>query len=129
MIKAGHNTYESSHCQLAPQKDRIMHWLYLTLAVIFEIVFAISMKASNGFTVLWPSVITIVGAILGLAFLALALKSLPVSIGYPIWVGAGAIGTVILGAILFGESLTVLKIASVALIVFGVAGLKLAAGD
>lgn len=102
-------------------------WLYLTIAAVFEIGFALSMKASNGFTVLWPSVGTIVGIIGGMYFLALALRSLPVSIGYPMWVGAGALGTVLFGFALFGESITLLKLASVTAIVLGVIGLKLAA--
>lgn len=102
-------------------------WLYLAIAAVFEVGFALSMKASNGFTVLWPSIVTLVGLIGGMYFLALALKTLPVSIGYPMWVGAGALGTVVFGFVLFGESLTLLKLASVAAIVLGVIGLKLAA--
>lgn len=102
-------------------------WLYLAIATVFEIGFALSMKASNGFTILWPSVGTIVGIVGGMYFLALALKTLPVSIGYPMWVGAGALGTVLFGFALFGESITLLKLASVTAIVLGVIGLKLAA--
>ena len=102
-------------------------WLYLTIAAVFEVGFALSMKASNGFTVLWPSVGTLAGIIGGMYFLALALKTLPVSIGYPMWVGAGALGTVLFGFVLFGESITLLKLASVAAIALGVIGLKLAA--
>jgi quaternary ammonium compound-resistance protein SugE len=102
-------------------------WLYLALAVVFEVCFALSMKAAKGFTVLWPSVATLVGIVGGMYFLALALKTLPVSIGYPMWVGAGALGTVLFGFVLFGESLTLLKLASVAAILLGVIGLKIAA--
>lgn len=105
-----------------------MAWLYLGLAAIFEVGFALSMKASKGFTVFWPSVGTVFGVIGGIALLTLALRTLPVSIGYPIWVGAGALGTVIFGALFFGESVNALKIVSVALIASGVAGLKIAAG-
>ena len=101
-----------------------MAWIYLALAALFEVAFATSMKASNGFTQFWPSVATVVGVIGGITFLTLALRSLPVSIGYPIWVGVGALGTVILGAILFGENITIIKIASIALIGIGVAGLR-----
>lgn len=86
------------------------------------------MKASNGFTVFWPSVGTVIGMIASISFLTLALRTLPISVGYPIWVGAGALGTVIFGAILFGEAMTLLKAASVGLIVIGVIGLKVAAG-
>lgn len=104
-----------------------MAWLFLALAVIFEVLFAMSMKASDGFTNFWPSIATIVGVIGGIGFLTLALRTLPVSIGYPIWVGAGALGAVLFGAVLFGETLTVLKLASVGFIVVGVIGLKVAA--
>lgn len=105
-----------------------MAWFYLALAAAFEVAFALSMKASKGFTVFWPSVGTIVGVVGGIALLTLALRTLPVSIGYPIWVGAGALGTVAFGHLVFGEPLSLLKLASVALIGLGVAGLKLAAG-
>ena len=96
------------------------------MAAVFEVAFALSMKASKGFTVFWPSVLTVAGVIGGIAFLSLALRSLPVSIGYPIWVGLGALGTVLFSYAVFGEHLTALKIASVAAIVIGVAGLKVA---
>ncbi len=105
-----------------------MAWLFLALAVVFEIVFAMSMKASDGFTNLWASITTLVGAVGGIGFLTLALRTLPISIGYPIWVGAGALGAVLFGAVLFGEPLTALKLASVCLIIAGVIGLKFAAG-
>jgi|JI8StandDraft_2_1071088.scaffolds.fasta_scaffold02766_12 quaternary ammonium compound-resistance protein SugE len=105
-----------------------MAWLYLALAAAFEILFALSMKASKGFTVLWPTVTTVIGVIAGITFLTLSTKSLPVSIAYPIWVGVGAMGTVAFGYWLFGEPLTPLKLASIALIALGVAGLKVGSG-
>lgn len=105
-----------------------MAWVYLALAALFEVAFALSMKASKGFTAFWPSIGTIAGVAGGIGFLTLALRSIPVSIGYPIWVGAGAIGTVAFGHLLYGEALSALKVASVALIGFGVVGLKIAAG-
>jgi len=104
-----------------------MAWVYLALAAGFEVTFALTMKASRGFTVLWPSVGTAVAVIGGIGFLTLALRTLPVSVGYPIWVGLGALGTVAFGHLLFGEALGPLKLASVAAIVAGVVGLKLAA--
>lgn len=103
----------------------MMAWIYLGLAALFEIVFAASMKASKGFTVPGPSILTVFGVIGGIGFLTLALRSIPVSVGYPIWVGIGAAGTVVLGAAMFGESLTLAKIISVTLICAGVVGLKL----
>ena len=104
-----------------------MAWVFLSLAAVFEVASALSMKASKGFTVFWPSVFTAFAVIAGIGLLTLALRTLPVSIGYPIWVGAGALGTVLFGHLVFGEVLTPLKIGSVALIALGVVGLKLAA--
>lgn len=105
-----------------------MAWVYLGLAAVFEVAFAMSMKYSEGFTRPLPTVITIVGVIGGIAFLTLALKTLPVSVAYPIWTAVGTLGTVILGFVLLGESLSALKIVSATAIVFGVAGFKLSAG-
>lgn len=105
-----------------------MAWVYLGLAAVFEVAFAMSMKYSEGFTRPLPTVITIVGVIGGIAFLTLALKTLPVSVAYPIWTAVGTLGTVILGFVLLGESLSALKVVSATAIVFGVAGLKLSAG-
>lgn len=103
-----------------------MAYVYLAIAILGEITFALSMKASNGFTVFWPSVGVAVGAVIGLFFLTLALKTLPVSVGYPVWVGVGTIGTVLLGAVLFAESLSLAKMAAVGAIAVGVIGLKVA---
>jgi len=105
----------------------MLGWVYLALAALFDVGFAASMKASKGFTVLGPSIATVIGVIGGISCLTLALRDIPVSVGYPIWVGVGAAGTVLLGAVLFGESLTLPKIASVVLIGIGVIGLKLSA--
>lgn len=102
-----------------------MAWVYLGLAALFEVAFALSMKASNGFTVFWPSVATVFGVIGGIGFLTLALKTLPVGVGYPIWVGVGTLGAVIFGAVVFQESLSPAKLASVAIILVGVVSLKL----
>lgn len=102
-----------------------MMWLMLLLAGIFEIVWAIAMKYSNGFSILIPSVITIITYILSAVFLAFALKYLPLGIAYVMWVAFGIIGTTILGVLLFSEKLTVLQIISIILIIIGVIGLKL----
>ena len=105
-----------------------MAWFLLFLAGIFEIVWAIGLKYSEGFSKLWPSVITIVGMAISIYFLALALKTLPIGVAYSIWTGIGAVGTVILGMILFDESKEVLKIVFVLMIVAGIVGLKLVTG-
>lgn len=102
-----------------------MKWMMLLLAGIFEIIWAVAMKYSNGFSVLIPSVITAVTYILSAVFLALALKYLPLGMAYVMWVAFGIIGTTILGILLFSEKLSVLQIISVILIVIGVIGLKL----
>lgn len=102
-----------------------MKWLILLLAGIFEIVWAVAMKYSNGFSVLIPSVITAIAYILSAVFLALALKYLPLGMAYIMWVAFGIIGTTILGVLLFGEKLTVLQIISIMLVIIGVIGLKL----
>lgn len=102
-----------------------MAWLYLAIAASFEITFALSMKYSEGFTRLVPTIVTVIAVIGGIAFLTLAMKTLPVSVAYPIWTAIGALGTVAFGTILLGESLTLLKIVSVTAIALGVAGLKI----
>ena len=103
-----------------------MAWAYLAAAAAFEIVFALGMKYADGFTRPWPTAVVAVGAVGGIVPLTLAMKTLPVSVAYPIWTAVGTLGTVILGFLLLGEGLTALKIASALAIVAGVAGLKLA---
>ncbi len=82
------------------------------------------MKYADGFTRLWPSLITVAAAVGGVYFLTLAMRELPVSVAYPVWTAIGSLGTVLLGVVLLGESLTLVKLLSVGLIVAGVAGLK-----
>lgn len=101
-------------------------WIVLVLAGLFEVGWAIGLKYTEGFTRLWPTVATAVSMAIGLALLGLAMKSLPVGTAYAIWVGIGAVGTVALGIVLFDEPLNALRIGSVALIVAGLVGLKLA---
>lgn len=103
-----------------------MSWILLVLAGLFEVGWAIGLKYTEGFTKLWPSVGTIAAMIVSLGLLGLAMKSLPVGTAYAIWVGVGAVGTVILGIVLFNEPVNALRIGSVALIVAGLVGLKLA---
>ena len=104
-----------------------MAWAYLAAAAVFEIVFALSMKYAEGFTRVVPTAITVIGAIGGIGFLTLALKTLPVSVAYPIWTAIGTLGTVILGFALLGESLTPTKVLCALAIAAGVAGLKTSA--
>ncbi|MCR9126807.1 MAG: multidrug efflux SMR transporter [Rhodobacteraceae bacterium] len=105
-----------------------MAWIYLACAAVFEVMFAVAMKYSDGFTRPLASGITVLGAVGGLGFLALAMKTLPVSVAYPVWTAVGTLGTVALGYALLGESLTPLKIASALAIVAGVIGLRISAG-
>ncbi|MDT3685338.1 MAG: quaternary ammonium compound efflux SMR transporter SugE [Pseudorhodoplanes sp.] len=102
-----------------------MAWTYLVIAGLFEIGWAIGLKYTDGFSRLWPSVGTILAMILSLAFLGLALKTLPVGTAYAVWTGIGAVGTVILGIVLFAEPATVLRLGCVGLILGGIIGLKL----
>ena len=103
-----------------------MSWIYLSLAGLLEIVWAIGLKYTEGFTRLWPSVITIVAMAASVWFLALALKTIPVGTGYAIWTGIGAVGTAILGIVLFAEPASAARLACIGLIVAGILGLKLA---
>ena len=103
-----------------------MSWLYLTIAGVLEVVWAIGLKYTEGFTRLTPSIITIVAMVASVWFLALALKTIPVGTGYAIWTGIGAVGTAILGIVLFAEPATAARIGCIALIVAGIFGLKLA---
>lgn len=102
-----------------------MSWFYLALAGVLEVVWAIGLKYTEGFTKPLPSAITLAGMIASVWFLALALKTIPVGTGYAVWTGIGAVGTAILGIILFAEPATLPRIACIALIVAGIAGLKI----
>jgi len=100
-------------------------WLYLLIAGLFEVCWAIGLKYTDGFSRLWPSLGTGAAMIVSLGFLGLALKSLPVGTAYAVWTGIGATGTVILGIVLFAEPATAVRLGCVALIVAGITGLKL----
>ncbi len=101
-----------------------MAWIYLCIAGVFEIGWAIGLKYTHGFSKLWPSVATIAAMLISFRLLALALKTIPVGTAYAVWTGIGAAGTAILGMILFGESREVLRLLCIALIIAGVVGLK-----
>jgi quaternary ammonium compound-resistance protein SugE len=103
-----------------------MAWLILVVAGLCEIGWAIGLKYTEGFTRLWPSVATLASMLVSLGLLGLAMKTLPVGTAYAVWVGIGAVGTLVLGMLLFGEPATPLRLASAALIVAGLVGLKLA---
>jgi quaternary ammonium compound-resistance protein SugE len=112
---------------LIPVSARLGHvsWSYLLVAGGFEIVWAVGLKYAAGFTRLVPSVVTIAAMIASVWFLALALKTIPVGTGYAVWTGIGAVGTAILGIVLFAEPATAARLGSIGLIVVGIVGLKL----
>ncbi|MCU8055617.1 quaternary ammonium compound efflux SMR transporter SugE [Shewanella sp. SM34] len=103
-----------------------MSWFLLVLAGLFEIGWAIGLKYTDGFTRLWPSIFTVASMAVSVLLLGLAVKQLPIGTAYGVWVGIGAMGTAIAGIILLGEGVSLLKIASLILILLGVLGLKLA---
>jgi quaternary ammonium compound-resistance protein SugE len=103
-----------------------MSWVILVLAGLFEVGWAIGLKYTAGFTRLWPSVWTALAMILSLWLLGIAMKTLPVGTAYSVWVGVGAVGTVILGIMLLDEPANAARLISVALIIIGIIGLKLA---
>ena len=102
-----------------------MTWVVLFVAGLFEIAWAIGLKYTDGFTRLVPSTLTTVAMIVSVVLLALAMRALPVGTAYAVWTGIGAVGTVILGILLFDEPATAARIACIALIVVGIVGLKL----
>ncbi len=103
-----------------------MSWLLLILAGLLEVGWAIGLKYTEGFTRLWPSIGTALAMIVSLVLLGIATKSLPVGTAYAVWVGVGAVGTVILGIVLFAEPANALRLVSVGFIIAGIVGLKLA---
>lgn len=102
-----------------------MNWVILILAGLFEIAWAIGLKFSQGFTKLYPSLGTVLCLILSVYLLAIAAKSMPIGTAYAIWVGIGAIGTAIVGMILFHEPASIARLICLGLILAGVIGLKL----
>lgn len=102
-----------------------MKWLFLIIAGIFEVLWAIELKYSKEFTILIPSILTIIGMITSFYFLSLALKTLPLGMAYAIWTAIGTVGTVLFSIILFKESINYIQIFCIMLIIIGVIGLKL----
>ncbi|EEY3732310.1 quaternary ammonium compound efflux SMR transporter SugE [Escherichia coli] len=102
-----------------------MSWIILVIAGLLEVVWAVGLKYTHGFSRLMPSVITVTAMIVSMALLAWAMKSLPVGTTYAVWTGIGAVGAAITGIVLLGESANPMRLASLALIVLGIIGLKL----
>ena len=103
-----------------------MDWIILVLAGLFEVGWAIGLKYTEGFTSFWPTVWTVLAMLVSLWLLGIAMKSLPIGTAYSVWVGVGAGGTVILGIALFNEPANAFRLVSVALIIAGIVGLRLA---
>ena len=101
-----------------------MAWIWLTAAGLLEIVWAVGLKYTEGFTRLGPSALTLGAMAASMYCLAVAVRTIPIGTGYAVWTGIGAVGVAILGMVLFGESRAMLRIACILLIVAGIAGLK-----
>jgi quaternary ammonium compound-resistance protein SugE len=106
-----------------------MAWLYLLVAGLMEVAWAVGLKYTEGFTRLWPSVWTVAALALSMVLLAAALRTLPLGTAYAIWTGIGAVGTAALGILLFGESASAARLLCIALILAGLLGLKLTSAD
>lgn len=103
-----------------------MNWTLLLIAGLLEVAWAIGLKYTEGFTRFWPSLGTVAAMLASVGLLGIAMRDLPVGTAYAVWVGVGAVGTVALGIVLFGESASLPRLLSVGLIVAGIIGLKLA---
>jgi quaternary ammonium compound-resistance protein SugE len=103
-------------------------WILLIVAGLFEVAMAYSLKMSNGFSHLWWAAGFLVFAVLSFGLLALALRSLQVGTAYAVWTGIGAVGTAVLGMVVLGDDVSLIKIVSIGLILAGVVGLNLAGG-
>jgi quaternary ammonium compound-resistance protein SugE len=101
-----------------------MAWIYIVIAGLLEVAWAIGLKYCDGFTRLWPSVWTVIGMIASFVVLAQGVKTLPVGTGYAVWTGIGAVGTAVLGIVLFKESADPARLVCLALIITGIIGLK-----
>lgn len=104
-----------------------MNWWILVVAGMLEVGWAIGLKYTEGFTRLWPSIWTVLSMMVSVGLLGVAMKSLPVGTAYAIWVGIGAIGTAVMGIVLFSESASAIRLLSLLLIFAGIVGLKISA--
>jgi quaternary ammonium compound-resistance protein SugE len=102
-----------------------MEWIYLFVAGLFEVAWAVGLTYTNGFTRLVPSLLTAAAMALSVFLLALAVRTLPIGTAYAVWTGIGAVGTAVLGMLLFDESRDVARILCILIIVAGIVGLKL----
>jgi quaternary ammonium compound-resistance protein SugE len=102
-----------------------MAWVYLVIAGLFEMAWAIGLKYTDGFTRLVPTALTVGAMIISVVLLGLALRDLPVGTGYAVWTGIGTVGTALLGMYLFGDPATAARLACIGLIIAGIAGLKI----
>lgn len=102
-----------------------MSWIYLLLAGICEVMWAVGLKYTHGFTRLIPSVITLGGMVVGFIFLSMALKSIPMGTAYAVWTGIGAVGTVLIGMFFLGEPHNLARMLFLSLIIIGIIGLKM----
>ncbi|GHF60507.1 multidrug transporter [Streptomyces mashuensis] len=109
----------------SPSPSPSRGWAWLLLSSLFEVTFALANEANHGFTRLWPSLLTAGAAACGIVTLSLALRSVDVGVGYTVWAGIGAVGTVVLGTLLYGEPLTAWKVLAFVLIIGGALGLRL----
>lgn len=105
-----------------------MAWIMLLLAGLFEVVWAVAMKQSHGFTRLWPSLITLAGSIASFVLLSAAMRSIPLGTAYTIWTGIGAVGAFVVGIVALGEQVNTMRVVAAVLIVSGLVLMKLA-GD
>ena len=101
-----------------------MAWIYLLVAGLFEVVWAVGLKYTEGWTRLWPSVGTVVAMVVSFWCLSQALRAIPIGTGYAVWTGIGAVGVAAFGILVFGESASPARLACIALIIAGVVGLK-----
>ena len=102
-----------------------MAWIYIIIAGSLEVTWAVGLKYSAGFTRLWPSLVTGIAMLASIYFLNLAVKTLPVGTAYAVWTGIGAVGTVLVGIILFDEPKEIVRLLCIMLVVVGIVGLKL----
>jgi len=104
-----------------------VYWLILIVAGMFEVVWAVGLKYSDGFQRFWPSVFTVAAMLLSVFLLSMALRQLPLGTAYAVWTGIGAVGTAVMGMLLFNEPYELARIFCIALIVSGIIGLRLIA--